>query len=390
MRVVQINPVCTGSTGKIAVEISKQLDKSGIENYILYTMGHSDFKNARKYASDLEIKANALFAKISGMYGFHSRFLTKRLIEKLTEIKPDVVQLHNLHGHNVHLGMLFRYLKTTDAKIFWTQHDCWSFTGYCTHFDYIKCQKWKTACTCCPQKKNYSWFFDKSRALFARKKELFSGLTLTVITPSAWLGDLVRQSFLGAYPVKVIPNGIDLALFKPTETDFREKYGLEDKTIYLGVALGMGERKGFSYFLELAKSLEEDTHLVLVGVSGEQIAALPKNVTGITRTANQKELAGMYTAADVFLNCTLEDNFPTVNLEALACGTPVVTFDTGGSPECIDETCGSVVPGGDIAAMAEAARKWAAGGTPKACRARAEKFYDGGARYAKYIDIYKG
>ncbi len=390
MRVVQINPVCTGSTGKIAVEISKQLDRSGIENYILYAQGRSDFKNARKYATDLEIKINALLAKISGRYGFHSRQMTKRLIAQLREIKPDTVQLHNLHGHNVNLAMLFQYLKTTNAKIFWTQHDCWSFTGYCTHFDYDKCDKWKSECHACPQKKTYSWFFDKSNTLFARKKELFSGLDLTVITPSAWLGDLVRQSFLGVYPVKVIPNGIDVNLFKSTETDFREKYGLRDKKIYLGVAMGFAPRKGYTSFLELAGLLPEDTRLVLVGGSKEQIASLPENVIGITRTANQKELAGLYTAADVFLNCTLEDNFPTVNLEALACGTPVVTFQTGGSPECVDETCGSVVAQGDVLAMAEAAKTLAAGNLGEKCRERAERFYDAEKRFIDYVDLYKG
>ncbi len=391
MRVVQINAVCTGSTGKIAVDISKLLDENGIENYILYAQGHSDFKNAVKYASNKEIKINALLAKISGRYGFHSVLMTKRLIKKLAEIKPDVIQLHNLHGHNVHLGMLLRYLKKTDAKIFWTNHDCWTFTGYCMYFDYVKCEKWKEGCQECPQKKAFSWFFDKCRYLYEKKKALFDGFRdLTMITPSAWLGDLIKKSHLGSYPVKVIPNGIDLDVFKPTASDFREKYNLSDKKIYLGVAMAFEPRKGGTYFLEFAKLLPEDSRLVLVGLSKEQIAALPENVIGIMRTANQKELAGIYTAADVFVNCTLEDNFPTVNLEALACGTPVVTFNTGGSPECIDETCGSVVPQGDVLKLYSEAAKWAAGDFSAQCRGRAEKLYRAEARFLDYINLYKG
>ncbi|MBQ7037055.1 MAG: glycosyltransferase [Clostridia bacterium] len=391
MKVVQINAVCSGSTGKIAVDISRLLDQNGIENYILYSMGNSDFKNAVKYASDKEIKLNALFAKTSGKYGFHSVMMTKRLIKKLKAIKPDVIQLHNLHGHNVHLGMLFRYLKKSDAKIFWTHHDAWAFTGYCMYFDYVSCDRWKTGCHTCPQKKKYSWFFDKSQFLYEKKKTLFEGFRdLTMITPSAWLGDLIKKSHLGEYPVKVIPNGIDLNLFKPTKSDFRAKYGLADKKIYLGVAMAFEPRKGGKYFLELAKLLPDDACLVLVGLTKEQIASLPENIIGITRTENQKELAGIYTAADVFVNCTLEDNFPTVNLEALACGTPVVTFQTGGSPEAVDETCGSVVPQGDVETMKAEAQKWAADDFSAECRARAEKLYMAEARFLDYINLYKG
>lgn len=391
MKVVQINAVCTGSTGKIAIDISRLLDANGIENYILHTMGEVDFKNAVNYASKWEIKANALLSKLTGRYGFHSALLTRRLIKKLKEIKPDVIQLHNLHGHNVHLGMLLRYLKKADEKIFWTNHDCWCFTGYCMYFDYVKCDKWKTACENCPQKKNYSWLFDKSAYLYKKKKALFEGFRdLTMITPSAWLGELLKQSHLGKYPVKVIPNGINLDVFKPTPSDFREKYGLSDKKIYLGVAMQFEPRKGGTYFLEFAKLLPADSRLVLVGLSSEQIASLPENVIGITRTANQKELAAIYSAADVFVNCTMEEVMGLVNVEALACGTPVVTFDTGGSPECIDETCGSVVPQKDVAAMLSEAEKWASADAAEACRARAEKFYRAEKRFLDYINLYKG
>lgn len=390
MKVVQINTVCTASTGKIAVEISKLLDKSDIENYIFYTSGHSDFKNARKYATDLEVKANALFSKIRGNYGFNSKGMTKRLIRELDKMKPDAVQLHNLHGHNVNLSMLFAYLKEKNIRVFWTFHDCWSFTGYCTNFDGVACNKWKTSCNACIQRKSFSWFWDKSIRLYKKKKALIEGLNLTVITPSAWLSDLVKQSIFGKHPIHVIPSGIDLTLFKPTESDFREKYGLGDKKIWLGVAMGFDERKGYPYYLEIAKKLPENTYLVMVGVNKEQIDALPSNIVGIERTANQKELAEIYSAADVFVNCTMEEILGMVNIEALACGTPVVTFRTGGSPECIDETCGRVVPQGDVDALIKAAEELQVKDISGACRKRVETYYRAEQSFAAYVNLYKG
>lgn len=391
MKVVQINPVCYASTGKIAVEISKLLDRENIENYILYTSGNSDFKNSIKYANDKIIKFNALLAKVKGNYGFNSKIITKRLILKLKEIKPDVVHLHNLHGHNVNLEMLFTYLKSIDVKIVWTFHDCWSFTGYCTHFDYIGCKKWKTGCGNCPQRKSYTWFFDRSSKLYAKKEELFTGFSdMTIVTPSKWLAEKAKDSFFGDYPIEVINNGIDCELFKPTESNFREKYGLRDKKILLGVAMGFDTRKGLDSFIELSKIIADDMHIVLVGVSKKQIEILPGNITGIERTANQVELAEIYTAADVFINCTYEDNFPTVNIEALSCGTPVVTFDTGGSKEAIDETCGSIVKKGDVEALyKEICRILDEKNIKENCIKRAKNNFSSKPQYKKYLEIYR-
>ncbi len=391
MKVVQINPVCYASTGKIAVEISKLMTSDGIENYILYTFGQSDYPHAIKYATDFQIKKNALFSKILGNYGFNSKRITKKLIEKLEEIKPDVIQLHNLHGHNVNLKMLFTYLKKIDVKIVWTFHDCWSFTGYCMYFDYADCSKWETECKDCCQKKQFSWFFDKSSLLYQRKKELFTGLKdMTIVTPSEWLSSLVKQSFFKEYPVKVIYNGIDLNVFRPMKSDIRNRYGLEGKKVLLGVAMGFGERKGFRYYLELAKMIDEDTRIVLVGVSKEQIAALPDNIIGIERTANQTELAQLYTTADVFVNCTMEEVLGMVSIESMACGTPVVTFNTGGSPECVDEMTGKVVNQGDLNSVLlcieELLEKKNIG---KYCRQRAEDNFDAKRGFQKYIELYR-
>ena len=352
MKVVQINATCgAGSTGKICVAISELLDKQNIENYVFYTQGISQYKNGVKYADKKYIKMQALKSRVFGNFGFNSKTATKRLIGYLSQIKPDIVHLHNLHSHNVDLTFLFKYFKSTKTKLFWTFHDCWAFTGYCTYFDMVNCDKWQNECKQCPQRNEYSWLFDRSTMLFNKKKELFSGLDLTIITPSQWLADLVKQSFLREYPVKVINNGIDLKLFKPTESDFRKKYNLLDKYILLGVAFDWGARKGLDVFIELSKRLPKNYKIVLVGTNDSIDKQFPDNIISINRTQNQQELAEIYTAADLFVNPTREEVLGLVNLEALACGTPVLTFNTGGSPECIDDTCGRVVEKNDIDAF---------------------------------------
>lgn len=350
MKIIQINAVSgKGSTGKICESISDILTNENVENEILYTSNQTFFPNSVKYSNDKYIKFQSLKSRILGNNGFNSHRATKRLIDEIKRFNPDVIHLHNLHGHNCDLVMLFKYLKTTSIKVVWTFHDCWSFTGYCSYFTLVKCDKWKDECNHCPQRKEFSCFFDKSKKLFNRKKELFLGLDLTIVTPSKWLAELVKQSFLKDYPVKVINNGIDLSIFKPIESDFRAQYGLENKYIILGVAFGWGKRKGLDVFIELSKRLNrEKFQIVLVGTDDKVDKQLPKEIISIHRTQNQAELAEIYSAADVFANPTREENYPTVNMEAIACGTPVLTFRTGGSPEILTEKTGIVVECDDI------------------------------------------
>ncbi len=353
MKVVQINTTCgAGSTGKICVAVSDLLTQAGVENHILYTSGHSNHPAGKKYMSASEMKVQALKSRVSGNYGFQSKQATKRLIAELDRISPDIVHLHNLHSHNVHLGDLFTYLKAKKIKIFWTFHDCWAFTGYCPHYDMIGCNQWQNGCSHCPQKSRFSWFLDRSHWLYEKKKQLFTGLDLTIITPSQWLADQVSQSFLKDYPVQVINNGIDLTVFSPKKSDFREKYHIENKHIVLGVAFGWGPRKGLDVFIRLAQELDPEKYqIVLVGTDDTVDKQLPSNIISIHRTANQTELAEIYTAADLFVNPTREENFPTTHLESLACGTPVVAFNTGGCAEMLDETCGCTVEKEDLEAL---------------------------------------
>jgi len=391
MKVVQINSVCgSGSTGKICVAVSELLTEAGVENYILYASGSSSYPAGKRYMSASEIKWQALKSRIFGNYGFQSKSATKRLIKELDQISPDIVHLHNLHGHNVHLGMLFSYLKQNNIKTFWTFHDCWAFTAYCMYFDMAACDKWTTGCKSCPQCKKYSWFFDRSRKLYQAKKDLLEGLDLTVITPSHWLADLVKKSFLGNCPVKVVHNGIDLSLFRPCESDFREKHGIApDKTILLGVANKWEPRKGLDIFLRLAERLDRSKfQIVLVGTDDAVDKQLPESVISIHRTANQVELAELYTAADVFVNPTREDNFPTVNLEALACGTPVITFRTGGSPEALTNECGIVIEQDDFEKLyKEINKKSFLSLSVNSCLRRASEF-DQNVKFKEYMELY--
>lgn len=391
MKIVQINTTCgVGSTGKICVGISQILVEKNIENYILYSSKSNGYKYGIKRSDDKYIKFQALKSRVFGNYGFNSGKATKKMLFELERIKPDIVHLHNIHGHDCNLEMLFKYFKENKTKLVWTFHDCWSFTGYCTYFTMMKCGKWRTQCSECVQKREFSWFCDKSKILFGKKKNIFQWLDLTIVTPSQWLADLVKQSFLKDYPVKVINNGIDLTIFKPSESSFRERNGLENKKIVLGVAFDWGERKGLDVFIDLSKKLPDDYKLLLVGTDDKIDKNLPKNILSIHRTQNQQELAKIYSAADVFVNATREDNYPTVNMEALACGTPVITFKTGGSPEMLDETCGSVVDCDDVEALEKeiiricTEKQYSA----EACIKKASEF-DKNERFMEYLKIYK-
>lgn len=390
MKIVQLNVTCgVGSTGKICLAVSRLLNERRVENYILFSEEDSDYEYGIKYAEKLSIKLEALKSRVFGNYGFNSKALTKKLIAKLDEINPDIVHLHNLHGHGCNLEMLFTYFKKKNIKLYWTFHDCWAFTGYCPHFDMIGCDKWQTQCQACPQKGAYSFFFDKSDKLYSKKKELFSGLDLTIITPSEWLKNLVKKSFLKDYEVRVINNGIDLDVFKPSESDFRESHGLKDEFLILGVAFNWDKRKGLDVFSDLARTLPNDCRLVLVGTNENTRKLLPENVITIDRTENQQQLAEIYSACDLFVNATREDTFPTVNIEALACGTPVLTFRTGGSAEIIDESCGMVVDKNDTQALINAVLriKESRPFTEEACLKKSAE-YQKEEKFKEYTEIY--
>lgn len=361
MKIAEINMCSYGSTGKIMFGIAECAREEGhiVETYsgYIYLKGNKSkpakISNHNLFGSKFGSFLHTALGKVFARNGFYSYFDTKKLIRRLKKYNPNVLHLHNLHAFCINLPLLFRYIKKNNVRTVWTLHDCWAFTGHCPHFDMIGCEKWRTGCGGCNCYKDApKVYWDNSKAMFKKKRKMFTGVeNMTLVTPSAWLADLVKQSFLKDYPVKVINNGIDLNIFKPTESDFREKYNCKGKFIVLGVAFGWGKRKGLDVLLELAKRLDERFQIVLVGTDENVDKQLPKNIISIHRTQNQTELAEIYTAADLFVNPTREENYPTVNMESLACGTPIITFKTGGSPEITDETCGKVVEKNDIDGM---------------------------------------
>lgn len=392
MKVLQINSVCSyGSTGRIAVDLAKVLKAEGHECLIAYGRGEAPLDmNSYKICSKWDNYIHVAGTRFTDRHGFFTTRATRKLIERIKTYNPDVIHLHNIHGYYLHIGILFDYLKNSNKPVVWTLHDCWAFTGHCAYFDYVGCEKWKKGCFACSQTKKYpaGRLIDSSRWNYQKKKELFNAVeNITLVTPSHWLGGLVKKSFLQKYPVKVIPNGIDLDIFKPTTGDFRKKRGLENQFMILGVASIWDRRKGLDTFLELAKMLNDDEVIVLVGLTKNQRKDLPKNIIGITRTSDVKELAEIYTVSDVFVNPTLEDNFPTTNLEALACGTTVITFDTGGSAESINEKTGMVVEKGNLEALMKAIQNSKKKLTLKNFVDQANR-YNKKYRFQEYIMIY--
>ncbi len=393
MVLAEINSVFFGSTGNIMLKTAKVARENGIEAYC-YVPAQENMKPIE----GLRYFGNIYLRKISKKIAFYAfagrttQYDTLKLLGMINQIKPDIIHLHNLHNETVNLRLLFNYIKKHNISVIWTLHDCWSFTGHCPYFDMTECNKWKTGCHACPQYRDYPQSkFDNSKRLWKLKKKWFTGIKdMTIITPSKWLANLVKQSYLSEYTVKVINNGIDLSVFQPTTSDFRKKYNIENKYIVLGVAFGWGKRKGFDVFIELASRLDDKYQIVLVGTDENADIKLPHNIISIHRTQNQTELAQIYTAADVFFNPTREDNYPTVNMESIACGTPVITFNTGGSPECINENTGIVIPQNDIDAAEKAIKKVCEDKpfTEEMCLEKANSF-DMNSKFMEYIELYQ-
>lgn len=348
MRVLQINSVCgVGSTGRIATDLYKVLEEHGHECLIAYGRGTApEGINSYKIGTNLDNYLHVARTRLLDQHGYGSKKPTIELVKKIKEYNPDVIHLHNLHGYYLNLEVLFNYLAESNKPVVWTLHDCWAFTGHCAYFDYVGCDKWKSECDNCIQKKKYptSFLLDKSQKNYLLKKNIFTSVKdMVIVSPSEWLSKLTSESFLSKYQIKIINNGIDLNVFKIKKTCFKDKNNLHDKIIILGVASYWEKRKGLDTFIELSKILDSKYQIVLIGISEKQKKYIPNNILTLSRTNNINELVEIYNAADVFLNPTLEDNFPTTNLESIACGTPVITYKTGGSPESINDDCGYVI-----------------------------------------------
>lgn len=394
MKILLINTIyATGSTGKICAHLYENAKKSGHIPYIGYGRNFCpNVPNSYLIGNKFDFFSHVLSNFLRGNSGFASSRVTVKFLKWVDTIQPDIIHLHNIHGFYINIPLLFNYIKSKNIPVVWTLHDCWALTGQCAYFDFIHCNKWKTQCQHCPQFRNaypYSLFKDNSFHNYINKRNAFLGVSnLTIVTPSYWLANIVTQSYLSIYPTTVIPNGIDLSIFSIS------KNHSSSSQYILGVANIWDHRKGLSFFIELAGLLDETLSIILIGVTASQKNNIEKRtnhkIECITRTSNQKELAGYYSNALAFVNPTLEDTFPTTNLEALACGTPVITFNTGGSPEAISDDCGIVVKEKTSMALFHAimSLKDNTQISPASCRQKALK-YGKDDKYNQYIKLYE-
>lgn len=393
--ILQINTTLnSGSTGRIAEQIALLAQKDGWNCYIAH---------GARYVNESQIKSiqigtkfgnilHAVWGELLGMHGFGSTIATWWFLRKVKRIKPDIVHLHNIHGYYINIRLLLNFLAKEKIPVVWTLHDCWPFTGHCTHFENGGCYKWRKECYDCPllMAQYKSRIVDRSKKNFLIKKSLYHNMGSTTIVPvSNWLGELVSQSILKQCSVQVIRNGIDLSIFSPTPSEIKDKLGIgKNQKMILGV-ISSGF-KGKKEFIRLSE--DKRYQIVIVGVKKEWTADIPSNIICIARTNNQKELAEYYSAADVFINPTYDESLGLTNIESMACGTPVVTYQSGGSPETIDKDTGIAVKRGDFPALANAIEEILKSPKEKyarPCRERVEKYFNKDERFQDYITLYR-
>ena len=352
MKYLFINSVAGfGSTGRIAADKCRELMAEGHDCVLAFgrEKANCDDIPTVQIGTPLDVKLHGVRCRLLDDHGFGSKGATRKFLQWVKAYDPDVIWLHNIHGYYIHIGLLFGYLRSCGKKILWTLHDCWAFTGHCAYFDFAGCEKWKAGCCDCPQKGSYpaSMLLDGSKSNYEKKKRLFTGIPdLTLIVPSHWLESRVKAGFLWDYPVEVVYNTINTDIFKPTPGNFREKNGLEDKTVILGVASVWDERKGLKDFIALSEMLDDSFQIVLIGLTAEQTASLPANILGLPRTNSMQELVAAYTEADVFVNPSAEETFGMTAMEARCCGTEAIVYQDTACEEIVNQFGGIAVPRG--------------------------------------------
>ena len=402
-KLLQINPVLrvSTSTGRIMQEIGELAMRNGWESYIAYSRGRDGIKSCTSklvpVGNKWSVAWHGVKTRLLDAHGLASSKATRQFIKRIEQIKPDVIHIHNIHGYFLNYRILFDYLSKCDIPVVWTVHDCWLYTGHCYYYSYIQCNRWQTGCHDCPQRREFpaSLWHDRSEKNYEDKRKAFTSMPkdrLIIVPVSEWIKSEMQQSFFCGYDFRVIHNGINTEVFRVYDSqETRKKYGLENKHVLLGVASIWSKEKGLDDFIQMAKLLHEDEVIVLVGIKPEEKKKLPAGIVGIARTENIRQLAALYATADAFINPTWQDNYPTVNMEAIACGTPVVTYRTGGSVEAVTEETGFVVEQGDVRGLLEAARRVEQQGKAyyqHRCREYALAHFKKEDRYADYIRLY--
>ena len=384
-----------GAPGRIVEQIGLLAQKNGYECLVAHSSRNENPSQLQHYAMTTKCQevVHALGAKFLDLHGLLSTKQTKELVKRIKEYQPDIIHLHNIHGYFCNFKVLFEYLDSINTPVVWTMHDCWPFTGRCFHFVGANCYKWKSGCYKCKAEPGYtvSKYVDRSKSMYELKKRLFSSVrNMTMVPVSDWQASFLKDSFLKCHKIHTIHNGVDLKCFQPMNGDhLRVRHGIEEKFVILGVASPWSTRKGLDDFYILRNVLPEQYAIILVGLKPEQIKQLPAGIIGISRTESQKELAEYYSMANAFVNLTYLDTFPTVNLEALACGTPVITYRTGGSPEAVDESTGIVVEQGNLEELVKSIKYLREHPlSSQACRERAERLFDKDKCFEEYITLY--
>lgn len=395
-KLLQINVVAnSGSTGRIAENIGKLAISQRWESYIAYGRGNPESTSELlRIGTNCDMYMHGLQSRLLDNHGLASVGATKKFVEEIKRINPDVIHLHNIHGYYLNYKILFEYLSTIDTPVVWTLHDCWAFTGHCSHFDAIGCEKWQTGCFSCPLKGEYpvSKFVDASARNYALKKRLFASVpNLTIVPVSRWLAGLVGRSFLGEYPIRVINNGIDTEVFQQRESALRQKHNIEGKFVLVGVAGVWDAMKGFDDFIKLSRLLPDDCVIIMIGLTKKQIDILPPNIIGIERTESQAQLAEYYSMADVIMNLSYQETFGMTTVEGFGCGTPGIVYDRTASPELISQDTGIIVKAGYMNGLLSAIETIKSNGKKHysaACRQRAVECYNKDDKFNEYINLY--
>lgn len=396
MKVAIINSVSgSGSTGRICEAIATRAVSQGCEAKVFYGLGKSDFGNAIKISNKFDYLLHNVLSRLFDGEGFFSFVNTCRLIHKLKQYCPDIIHIHNLHGHYINFILLFKYIsKEKNCRVIITLHDCWAFTGHCAHFEILNCNQWKKGCYDCAYKKAYpKSIISRSKRNYNLKKKLIACLDsrLYLVPVSYWMESFISSSMYKSIRYSVIHNGIDLSVFRYiSDHNYLANYGIKGQYV-LGVAHPWSSYKGLDDVLKLRESLNSSILIVLVGLSREQIACMPCGIVGIAPTKRINDLVSLYSSAIALINTTYCDNYPTVNLESIACGTPVITYNTGGSPESLTHETGVVVPKGDISGIVEAINSYLVQDRNcirRNCITYAQSHFNQEMCFMKYIELY--
>lgn len=398
MKLLQVSiEVNSGSVGRIAEQIGQTVLENGWESYITYARNNNPSQSeVIKIGNKLDVYMHGIETRIFDNHCLSSTSATKKLIKRIEEINPDVIHLHHLHGYFINMEVLFDYLKKSNVPVVWTFHDCWSFTGHCAYFDFVGCEKWKTQCYDCEQKKEYpgSLFLDRSRQNYIDKKRIFNSVkNMTIVSVSKWLAEKVKESFLSGHDSRVIYNGVDIDRFYPKDSRSKidDLYKTKGKYMLLGVASTWDKRKRFEDFIELSDLLDDSFVIVLIGLSKEQLKNLPDNIIGIERTESQDELCEFYSASDLFLNLSVEETFGLTTAEAFASGVPSVVYNATACPELVTEETGFIVEKQDLKGLVQVIHKAKGLGKlhyTEACRNRAVTLFNKKERFLEYFNLY--